>query len=57
LTTGRAVSWSLIGRWEWLLIEVLVLGLAVAELVAVRRSQRRDHEAKAAREMTPPPKS
>ena len=32
-------------QWEWLLIEVLVLGLAIAELIALRRSQRRDREA------------
>ena len=32
-------------QWEWLLIEVLVLGLAVAELISLRRTQRRDREA------------
>jgi hypothetical protein len=37
-------------QWEWLLIEGLVLGLAIVELVALRRSQRRDREAAAARE-------
>jgi hypothetical protein len=31
-------------QWEWLLIEVLVLGLAVAELISLRRTQRRDRE-------------
>jgi len=31
-------------QWEWLLIEVLVLGLAAAELISLRRTQRRDRE-------------
>jgi len=35
---------SFLGQWEWLLIEALVLGLAVFELVSLRRSQRRDRE-------------
>jgi hypothetical protein len=33
-------------RLEWLLLEVLVLGLAIAELISLRRTQRRDREAK-----------
>ena len=36
-------------QWEWLLIEVLVLGLAIFELVSLRRSQRRDREAQVRR--------
>jgi hypothetical protein len=31
-------------QWEWLLIEVLVLGLAIAELISLRRTQRRDRD-------------
>jgi hypothetical protein len=41
---------SFLGQWEWLLIEALVLGLAIAELIALRRSQRRDRDAAAARD-------
>ncbi|MFO1415231.1 MAG: hypothetical protein U1F10_15270 [Burkholderiales bacterium] len=33
-----------LAQWEWLLILALVLGLAVFELVSLRRSQRRDRE-------------
>jgi hypothetical protein len=32
----------MLGRWEWIIIEVVVLGLLVAELISVRRSIRRD---------------
>jgi hypothetical protein len=32
-------------RWEWLLIEALVLGVAVYELFSLRRSQRKDRKA------------
>lgn len=39
MDTGFAVA-----QWEWLLILLAVLGLAVYELVSVRRSQRRDRE-------------
>jgi len=38
------MDWSLLGRWEWALIELIVLGLAIAELIAIRRVQRRDRE-------------
>ena len=38
------MDWSALFRWEWLLIELAVLGLAVFELCAVRRSLRRDRE-------------
>jgi hypothetical protein len=44
------VDFSVLVQFEWLLIEVLVLGLAVFELVSLRRSQRRDREAAASRE-------
>jgi len=42
------VDWSILGRWEWLLLELIVLALAVAELVSLRRIQKRDREKKAA---------
>jgi hypothetical protein len=32
----------MLGRWEWIIVELLVLGLLVFELVSVRRSIRRD---------------
>ena len=44
------MDWSILARWEWLVIEFAVLALAIFELVSVRRSLRRDREAKAARE-------
>lgn len=34
------------GRYEWAIIEFLVLGLCVWELVNLRRSQRRDRQAR-----------
>ena len=40
-----AMDWSDLGRWEWLLIEVLVLGWAIRELVSIRRERRRAAEA------------
>ena len=33
-------------QWEWAILLVLILGLAVAELVLVRRSIRRAEQAK-----------
>jgi hypothetical protein len=39
------VDFGQLFQWEGLLIEVLVLGLAVAELISLRRTQRRDREA------------
>ena len=33
------------GRWEWLIIEALVLGLLVWELLRTRRAIRRDRAA------------
>lgn len=40
-----AIDWSALARWEWLLIEVLVLGWAIRELVSVRRERRKAAEA------------
>lgn len=42
------MDWSLLGRWEWLLIELIVLALAIAELLSLKRVQKRDREKKAA---------
>jgi hypothetical protein len=46
------MDWSMFARWEWLVIEIVILALAIVELIAVRRSLRRDREAKVA---TPEP--
>ncbi len=35
---------ALLARYEWALIEVLVIGLAVFELISVNRSIRRDKQ-------------
>jgi len=40
------MDWSALARWEWLLIEVLVLGWAIRELLSVRRERREAAEAK-----------
>ncbi len=37
---------ALLARYEWALIEVLVIGLAVFELISVNRSIRRDKKNK-----------
>jgi len=42
-------------RYEWLIIEIIVLGLLVAELIALRRTRRKDREAAAARRHTSSP--
>jgi hypothetical protein len=38
---------ALLAQWEWLLILAVVLGLAVWELVSLRRTQRKDREREA----------
>ena len=38
------MSFSFLGRWEWLLLELLLLGFLIFELVSVNRSIRRDRE-------------
>jgi len=38
------VDWSVLFQWEWLIIELLVLGVAICELIAVRRAIRKDRE-------------
>ncbi len=35
--------------YEWAIIEFIVLGLLIAELISLRRSRRRDREAEAAK--------
>ena len=37
------------GQWEWIIILLIGLGLAVAELVSVRRAVRRDREGRGGR--------
>lgn len=39
------MDWSPLARWEWLLIELLVLGWAIRELISVRRERRKASEA------------
>jgi hypothetical protein len=36
----------MLARYEWIIIELLVLGLLVAELISVRRAIRRDRAAR-----------
>jgi hypothetical protein len=38
------MGWEAIARFEWMLILLLVLALAVWELVSVRRAIRRDRD-------------
>jgi hypothetical protein len=38
------MDWSELARYEWMILELAVLGLLIAELVSVRRSIRRDRE-------------
>ena len=42
-------------RYEWLIIEFIVIAVLVYELVSVRRSLRRDREAARAKANPPPP--
>lgn len=34
------------GHWEWIIIEVVILALVLAELVSIRRTIRRDKQIK-----------
>ncbi len=45
---------ALLARYEWALIEVLVIGLAVFELISVNRSIRRDKIGQAKPPSEPP---
>ncbi len=40
-------------RWEWAIVELIVLAALLAELVSVRRSIKRDRAAQAARAPEP----
>ncbi len=31
----------MLGRWEWIILELLFLGLLIAELISIRRTIRR----------------
>jgi hypothetical protein len=33
-----------LGRFEWIIIELVIIGLLVAEVISIRRSIRRDRE-------------
>lgn len=41
---GNAVDWGILFQWEWLIIELIVLGVAIVELISVRRAIREDRE-------------
>jgi hypothetical protein len=43
----------MLARWEWIIIELVVLALLVAELISVRRSLSNDR--KKAGDTQPPP--
>jgi hypothetical protein len=38
------MDWSALARWEWLVIELVILAIAVRELISVKRELRRDRE-------------
>ena len=44
---------EVLGQHEWVIIYVIVLGIAAYELISVRRSLRRDREKEAALEAEP----
>ena len=52
------MDWGELARYEWVAIELIVLGLLVAELVSIRRTIRHDREQrraeKDARDSEPP---
>jgi len=41
---------EMLGQYEWVIIEAIILAIAVYELISVRRSLRRDREKEAALE-------
>ena len=53
------MDWGELSRYEWIVIELIVLGLLIAELVSIRRTIRRDREQRRADERAqdsePPP--
>ena len=38
------MDWSVLFQWEWLIIELIVLAVAVYELISVRRAIREDRK-------------
>ena len=46
---------TLIARYEWVILELLLLGALLWELARIRRAVRRDRAEKAAREANPTP--
>jgi hypothetical protein len=47
------MDWSQLFRWEWLLIDLPILGLAIWQLVSVKREIRKSREAEAAKQADP----
>ena len=45
---------SFLGKWEWLILELLLLGLLVYELISVNRLLKRDREGKPKADEAPP---
>jgi hypothetical protein len=45
------VDWDFLVRWEWLILELVVLALALWQLVSVRREIRRSRAEEARRAM------
>lgn len=38
------MDWSVLFQWEWLIIELIVLAVAIYELISVRRAIREDRK-------------
>jgi hypothetical protein len=38
------MDWSVLFQWEWLIIELIVLAVAIYELVSVKRALREDRK-------------
>jgi hypothetical protein len=46
--------WGMLGIWDWILIELAVLGLLIAELISVNRTIRRSKVAERAADSADP---
>ncbi len=44
----------MLGRWEWIILELLFLALLIAELISVRRSIRRAKDETPGAGLSPP---